>query len=211
MKTARIVLAIAMGIALNITAGLTQASAQTGTSDGTKPPKPPKPPKSDDKHPKPLPIQLVNDSWTAKVPATRTALTSGALIGGIRQAPCSNASALPAEAEAVSAVAALVLESAGSAECGAMLAARGGDATAFRTEVVASLTEASSPAAEAAALADAVTGILSRPKPTQLAESVDRFNKLVMAAPDSFLSAPPAPFLAIHAILQRLLGVEKAL
>lgn len=205
MKTKKLALTVALGFSLGITFGAAPASAQTTTSE----PKPPKPSKSDDKGPKPPKIQLVNDSWIAKVPATRTALSSGALTGGIRRAPCRDDQALPAEAGAVSAVAALVLESTGGAACGALVAARGGDGTAFRSEVVASLSDAGSPAVEASALADAITGILSRPKPNQLAESVDRFNQLVMAAPATFLADPPPSFLAIHAVLQRLLGVDK--
>lgn len=203
MRIQRLVPVIVLGIALGIGLAAAQASGQP------KPPKPPKPPKSDS-HEVKLGSEIAGGGsgplWIANVPATRTAFATGVLLttatGQAPQAACSEA-----HAQLLGVLAAGTPSSGQAAACGQTGATIQADAPAVRSEVVRGLTDAGAPLAEASALADAMAGILSQPRPEQLAESVDRFNRLVMAAPDRFLADPPSQFLAIHAVLARLLGV----
>ncbi len=202
MRIQRLVLALALGFAVSIHFGAAQAVAQATFKSQPKPPKPPKPPKSDDHGPKgdhdhdDDRSQIEGGmivSWIANVPATRTALATGLLTivsGQALQTSCS---------ETQTGLLGILVGTPSIGQAGCV------EPIAPRSDMVRSLTEAGAPLAEASALANAMSGILSRPRPEQLGESVDRFNQLVMVAPDSFLKAPPPPFLAIHEVLARLL------
>ncbi len=80
------------------------------------------------------------------------------------------------------------------------------NAVSRRAAIVNNLTDAGASARQTSALLASLSGILANPKSKQLAESVDRFNDLVAAAPEDLLANPPTYFLAIHAVLSRLLG-----
>jgi hypothetical protein len=77
---------------------------------------------------------------------------------------------------------------------------------ARRATILANLTAAGAPADKASALLGSVSGILSKPRDNQLTQSIDGFNRLVAAAPADFLKNPPTYFLAVHAVLARLVG-----
>lgn len=59
---------------------------------------------------------------------------------------------------------------------------------------------------EAAMLANAMAGLLFSATPEQLGAARDAFNALVMAADQAYLAAPPGEFLAVHAVLNSLIG-----
>lgn len=82
------------------------------------------------------------------------------------------------------------------------------NAAARRAMILVNFTAAGAPADKASALLGSLTGILSRPHRNQLTESIDGFNRLVAAAPDDFLKNPPTYFLAVHAVLARLVGAD---
>lgn len=203
-----------VAIALTASVGAAQTPAKA---------KPPKFPKSDNHGPKSNGSELAGgaaDTWILRVPEVCEALGGGkvksaegnaltqesqsellAILAGPEKAA---ACAKPGKASTVGRA---DLSRVASTAPVALRIER--SPAAVRADVLSNLTTAGAPADKASALLATLEGILSAPRKSQLAKSVDRFNELVNSASDAFLANPPADFIAIHGILARLLRVDE--
>lgn len=88
-----------------------------------------------------------------------------------------------------------------------LLTGSGAGTASAQAAVTTALTDGGLPAASAAALTDAVAGLLagSRVNAAHFLRAVDAYNAAVADAPDAFVTAPPSQFVTLRTVLTSLL------